>query len=143
MIPTLLGSRNEPMMEGAVPIPPWTLVVLEDTGEMLSVDAKERVGASLMRLLNLTDGLIGQGLKVMVLITTNEEGHTLHQAVTRPGRCAHQVTFAPLSATEADEWREREEIPGLVDGPRTLAELYAERAGMARPQGRRALGFVR
>jgi hypothetical protein len=36
----------------------WRLLLLEDTGELLTPDAKERVGQGLSRLLNLADGLI-------------------------------------------------------------------------------------
>src|SRR5438552_1204993 len=51
----------------------WRLLVLEDTGELLSVDAKDRRGQGLSRLLNVCDGLLGQSLNVLVLITTNED----------------------------------------------------------------------
>jgi hypothetical protein len=50
----------------------WRLLVLEDTGELLSPDAKDRTGQGLSRLLNVADGLLGQGLRVLVLVTTNE-----------------------------------------------------------------------
>lgn len=38
----------------------WRLLVLEDTGELLAADAKERTGQGLSRLLNLVDGIVGQ-----------------------------------------------------------------------------------
>ena len=38
----------------------WRILVLEDTGELLSIDAKERAGQGLSRLLNAVDGLLGQ-----------------------------------------------------------------------------------
>lgn len=68
----------------------WRLLVLEDAGEMMSIDARRRFGQGLSRLLNLTDGLIGQGRKLMILVTTNEELGKLHPAVVRPGRCFHR-----------------------------------------------------
>ena len=86
---------------------PWRLLVLEDTGELLSADARERAGQGLSRFLNVVDGLIGQGLRVLVLVTTNEEIRQLHPAVARPGRCAANVEFGPLSASEASAWLER------------------------------------
>lgn len=51
----------------------WRLVVAEDCDEYLRSDAKSRAGASLGRLLNLCDGILGHGLKVLVLLTTNED----------------------------------------------------------------------
>lgn len=42
----------------------WRLLVLEDTGELLMLDAKEQTGQGLSRLLNLVDGILGQGLRL-------------------------------------------------------------------------------
>ena len=64
----------------------WRLLVMEDTGELLSIDAKHSVGQALSRLLNTTEGLLGQGLRVLFLITTNDELGKLNPAVTRHGQ---------------------------------------------------------
>ena len=47
----------------------------------------------LSRFLNVVDGLIGQGSRILVLVTTNEELGALHPAIARPGRCAANVLF--------------------------------------------------
>jgi hypothetical protein len=101
----------------------WRLVIAEDCDEYLRADAKLRAGASLGRLLNLCDGILGHGLKVLVLLTTNEDVGRLHPAITRPGRCLSQVEFAPLSAAESRRWLGS----AAPEGPLTLAELYALR----------------
>ena len=108
---------------------PWRLLVLEDTGELLSADARERAGQGLSRFLNVVDGLIGQGLRVLVLVTTNEEIRRLHPAVARPGRCAANIEFGPLDAGEADAWLERNGLEREAHGARTLASLYAQLEG--------------
>jgi len=82
----------------------WRLLVLEDTGEMMSADARERTGQGLGRLLNVVDGLIGQGLRILVLVTTNERIGRLHPAVARAGRCASSIPFHALPYAEAVEW---------------------------------------
>jgi hypothetical protein len=108
----------------------WRLLVLEDTGELLSADAKERTGQGLSRLLNLVDGMLGQGLRVLVLVTTNEPLRRLHPAVARPGRTLAAVEFASFDTAEAAEWLVNAASPAE---PRraTLAELYALAAGRA------------
>ena len=63
----------------------WRLLVLEDTGELLPADAKLRTGQGLSRLLNVVDGLIGQGLRILVLVTTNDAIGTLNPAVAPSG----------------------------------------------------------
>ena len=61
------------------------MLLLEDCDELIRGDAKSDTGQSLSRLLNLTDGLLGQGLEVIVGITTNEPLPKLHSAIVRPG----------------------------------------------------------
>jgi hypothetical protein len=129
------GGEDEEAAEQA-----WRLLVLEDTGELLTPDAKSVIGQGLSRFLNVVDGLIGQGLRVLVLVTTNEEIKSLHPAVARPGRAAANVMFSPLSAAEATEWlRER----GIDDGAesRTIASLYAQLDGRDPGDSVSSIGF--
>ena len=107
----------------------WRLLVMEDTGELLSADARERTGQGLSRFLNVVDGLIGQGLRVIVLVTTNEEIKKLHPAVARPGRCAANVMFDALGREEASEWLAAHGLDEESPGARTLASLYAQAEG--------------
>jgi len=103
----------------------WRLLVLEDCDELLRSNAKEHAGQALARLLNLTDGLVGQGLDVLVCLTTNEELARLHPAIVRPGRCVAQVHVGPLSRPEAKQWLGTDH--GIGPGGATLAELCALR----------------
>ncbi len=111
----------------------WRLLILEDTGELLAADAKERTGQGLSRLLNVVDGLIGQGLRVLVLVTTNEPLRRLHPAVSRPGRCAMQVEFVPFTADEARDWLDRNGRPDAGSAG-TLASLYAREGDLELPE---------
>jgi hypothetical protein len=120
----------------------WRLLVLEDTGELLAADAKEQTGQGLSRLLNLVDGIVGQGLRVLVLVTTNEPLRRLHPAVARPGRCAAKVEFGSFPAEEAREWlAARGAETGCVKGE-TLASLFARAGGYEpEPGPERQIGF--
>jgi hypothetical protein len=118
----------------------WRLLVLEDTGELLSADAKERTGQGLSRFLNVVDGIVGQGLRVLVLVTTNEPLGRLHPAVSRPGRCAAAIELPAFPPAEAARWlAERGADP--VEAEATLAELYAYLRGGDPPRVRHAIGF--
>jgi hypothetical protein len=108
---------------------PWRVLVLEDTGELLSADARERSGQGLSRFLNVVDGLIGQGLRVLVLVTTNEEIRRLHPAVARPGRCAANIEFDLLATDEASAWLGQHGLGHGAGGARTLASLFAQLEG--------------
>jgi hypothetical protein len=125
---------------GARRAPQWRLLVLEDTGELLRPDAKAIIGQGLSRFLNVVDGLIGQGLRVLVLVTTNEEVGALHPAVARPGRAAANIEFRPLSREEAAAWLERHGIDAPPPSTRSLASLYAVLEGRD-PADARVVGF--
>ena len=107
----------------------WRLLVIEDCDELVRADAKKETGQALARLLNVTDGLIGQGLRLLVAITTNEPLSRLHPAVARPGRCLAEVHVGPLSRDEAAAWLGSE--TRCAEGG-TLAELYALRSGLTK-----------
>ncbi|MFE9554712.1 DUF5925 domain-containing protein [Streptomyces sp. NPDC006692] len=105
----------------------WRLLLLEDCDELIRGEAKHTAGQALSRLLNLTDGLLGQGRNVLVGVTTNEDLERLHPAVVRPGRCLARIEVGPLTRAEAVGWLGTEEGVGR-DGT-TLAELFALRRG--------------
>jgi len=140
--PTVMSSYgdelNDEDEEGAGKA--WRVLVLEDTGELLTADARVVIGQGLSRFLNVVDGLIGQGLRVLVLVTTNEPIRKLHPAVARPGRCAANIEFVPLSGDEAATWLTRHGTPDGKAQSATLAELYARAEGRD-PSDTRLVGF--
>lgn len=105
----------------------WRLLLLEDCDELIRSQAKHQTGQALSRLLNLTDGLLGQGRNVLVGITTNEDLERLHPAVVRPGRCLARIEVGPLTREESVNWLGTPE--GIGRDGATLAELYALRRG--------------
>ena len=120
----------------------WRVLVLEDTGELLSADARVSMGQGLSRFLNVVDGLIGQGLRVLVLVTTNEPIKRLHPAVARPGRCAANVEFTALSRSEAASWLAARDADPSIDSPVTIAQLYARLHGLETGELPPLVGFA-
>src|SRR5690242_3443036 len=106
---------------------PWRLLLLEDCDELVRGGAKQSAGQALSRLLNLTDGTLGQGRDVLVAITTNEDVSRLHPAVVRPGRCLARVELGPLPFAQARNWLGKAD--GIGANGATLAQLYALRNG--------------
>ena len=120
-----------------------SFLILEDAGELLTVDARERVGQGLSRLLNVTDGLVGQGLSLLILITTNEDIRRMHGAVIRPGRCLASVKFERFDREGAILWLKRRGVdaPDRLPDSSTLAELYGIAAGAEPTPRSRHFGF--
>ena len=108
---------------------PWRLLVVEDADKFLTTDARVRDNPALDRLLNLTDGILGQGQRLLVLLTTNSQLGSLHPAIVRPGRCLAVTEFRRFSAARARTWLGRSVTDG--DSP-TLAELFQARGELER-----------
>lgn len=98
----------------------WRLIVVEDAGQFVNKNADTNTGQAFSRLLNVTDGMIGQGMRVIVLITTNQPLSEMHEALSRPGRCLANVEFSKFSAKEANEWFGST----VTTSEMSLAELY-------------------
>ena len=115
--------------DGDGPGPRWRMLLLEDCDELIRGEAKSAAGQHLSRLLNLTDGLLGQGRTVLVAITTNEDLAVLHPAVVRPGRSLAQIEVGRLNPAEAAAWLVAHDggpvSPGFGPQGATVAELFA------------------
>jgi hypothetical protein len=120
--PYLMSVATDPIGDDARS---HRLIVLEDAGELMSSSARAEIGQGLSRLLNLTDGLLGQGVPCVLLVTTNEPIGRLHPAVRRPGRCWASIDFGPFEPDEATAWLALNDVDREVTRPVTLAELYA------------------
>ena len=108
----------------------WRLLIAEDADLYMSDGNGPKDNPALDRLLNVGDGLLAQGQKVLVLLSTNNKVSKLPAALTRPGRCLSIHDFATFSVKEANEWL-GEDGP-TVTKPMTLAELYELRGSTAR-----------
>jgi hypothetical protein len=101
---------------------PWRLLIIEDAEEFINPNAQAHVGQALSRLLNVGDGFIGQGLNILILLTTNVAITDVHPAIKRPGRCFANIEVPNLSASESARWLgTKSEV-----GERSLAELFEE-----------------
>lgn len=115
---SMLSSRKIPDEK---PVSKFRLLIFEDTEELIASDDKGSVSPSVSRLLNIGDGLLGQGLKILILITTNVKLEKLHPALKRPGRTLANIHVPSLPKEEASEWL------GSNHKEATLAELYEEK----------------
>lgn len=129
-----LKGRREKTKEDA-----WNLLVMEDAGELVGTDGSLTPGFS--TLLNVSDGLLGSGLKFLFVITTNEPISKIHKAVRRPGRLLSHIEIGRFPVSESNTWLEGHGSNARVNEPRTLAELYGILDGNDVETGNR-MGFV-
>src|SRR5258708_33470041 len=99
---------------------------LKTPARFIAMDSRHQYGQALAKLLNLCDGLLGQGQKLLFLITTNEEVQNLHPAIVRHGRCLTNLEFTEFSEREATKWLESHGFDAAVSSrKRTLSDLFA------------------
>lgn len=117
------------------------LVVLEDAGELIGVDARQHAPQAVSRLLNVTDGILGQGLEIALLVTTNEPVGRLHPAVHRDGRCHSRIEFNALPVAAANQWLSGNKSNASVQAATPISRLYAmvEERALVTPE--RKIGF--
>lgn len=106
----------------------WLVIVIEDGDEFINVNGRESKGQAIARLLNMNDGIVGQGLKLLTIMTTNVNVEELNPAVVRPGRCLANLHFDLFSTEDATAWLEGKGVaePELAetDDGYSLATLY-------------------
>lgn len=104
--------------------------VLEDTADLILEESRSTHYDKVSKLLNMTDGLFGQGREDLFLVTFNEAIDRIDPAFLRPGRCIAKVEFPRFGADDAAAWMREQGVEGaLPSGESTLAELYARRLG--------------
>jgi hypothetical protein len=105
----------------------WRLLIAEDADRYLQPTTHLRDNPALDRLLNVADGILGQGCNIVILLTTNSTVASLHPALTRPGRCLAITEFEKFNPVDARKWiGNRAPRPSV---PKSLAELYELVAG--------------
>jgi hypothetical protein len=120
----------------------WKVVVLEDAGEFLVPDAKQLNGKALSRLLNVCDGVLGQSMRALVLITTNEPLVILHPALSWPGRCLAEIELSCSTRREPTPglWQTTYRCPGRAPCRSRICTPHA--AGRPPVVRRRRLRFA-
>lgn len=101
------------------------LLVMEDMPDLLLKESRNDNSHAMARLLNLSDGILGQGLRAVYLFTTNQELNAIDPAFTRPGRCLATIKFETFKPKEATEWLRAKKAEHEVAESKTIAELYS------------------
>jgi SpoVK/Ycf46/Vps4 family AAA+-type ATPase len=106
-----------------------TLFIMEDSADLILQESRSMHYDKIGKLLNMTDGLFGQGRQDLFLLTFNEDVDRIDPAFVRPGRCIEKVEFELFEPLAAEEWLKGHQKPQRVSDPISLAEMYARLYG--------------
>jgi ATPase family associated with various cellular activities (AAA) len=117
------------------------VIVMEDA-EAVLMPRKIDTGFSVSALLNLTDGLLGEGLNLQFICTVNCEIAELDTAIVRPGRLRTARDFRLLTHSEAIELAEHCGLPIPRERREySLAEIYNPDEASVNGMRARQVGF--
>lgn len=101
------------------------LIIIEDSADLLMSESRGIHFDKIGKMLNMTDGIVGQGRNDLFVMTFNEEIGEIDPAFRRPGRCNAVVNIGKFNADDADFWLHRKGYTGTPPNARmTLAEMY-------------------
>jgi hypothetical protein len=99
------------------------VLLLEDAEKVLRA-RDEQDNTAISNILNITDGILGDCLNVMVIATFNIDREKIDAALVRKGRLLVEHHFGPLSEEASNRVLERVGDGRRASGPMTLAEIY-------------------
>lgn len=116
------------------------VLLLEDAEKALR-SRDEQDNPAISNILNITDGILGDCLNIMVIATFNIDREKIDSALVRKGRLILEHHFGPLSEEAANRVLERTGSERRASGPMTLAEIYNPDDNYHREKEERKVGF--
>jgi len=99
------------------------VLLLEDAEKVLR-SRDEQDNTAISNILNITDGILGDCLNIMVVATFNIDREKIDPALVRKGRLLVEHHFGPLSVDASYRVYEKSGSDRRASGPMTLAEIY-------------------
>lgn len=117
------------------------VLLLEDAEKALR-SRDEQDNPAISNILNITDGILGDCLNIMVIATFNIAREKIDSALVRKGRLILEHHFGPLPQDAADRLLEKIGSDRRASGPMTLAEIYNPDDNYhEEPEEKRKVGF--
>ena len=122
--PSIAASLDSPNFMKLLLDNPNSILVVEDAEELL-VSREGGRSSSVAMLLNLTDGILGEGLGIQVIATFNTPLGNIDKALLRKGRLLSIYEFKALEITKARSlMQELGKNPNSLLQATTLADIY-------------------
>ena len=103
-----------------------SLLIIEDA-EKAIISRDSNRSDSVSTLLNISDGLMSDILKMQVICTFNTDITKLDKALLRPGRLLSKYEFKELELEKSKELALQLCINKIISKPHTIAEIYNDK----------------
>lgn len=118
----LIQSITDP---GFIPLMadyPNSILIIEDAEE--AVKSRKSGGATVDKLLNLSDGIISDFLGTQIICTFNSDIATIDEALLRKGRLILKHEFRRLKPEQAQKLSDKLGFNTVIEKEMTLSEVY-------------------
>jgi hypothetical protein len=117
-----------------------SILLLEDAEKVLR-SRDEQDNSAISNLLNVTDGILGDCLNIMVIATFNIDREKIDSALVRKGRLLVEHHFEPLPAEMANTLLASIGSDRVVTEPTSLADIYNPDENFHEEEEERKVGF--
>ncbi|NBT57161.1 AAA family ATPase [bacterium] len=116
------------------------ILLLEDAEKVLR-SRNTQDNEAISNILNITDGILGDCLNILVIATFNTDRENIDSALVRKGRLLVEHHFKALSPDECNRIFESMKSKKRTEVPMTLAEIYNEDDNFHVEEEKRRVGF--
>ena len=117
-----------------------SILLLEDAEKVLR-SRETQDNDAISNILNITDGILGDCLNIMVVATFNIDRENIDSALVRKGRLLLEHHFKALPADQSNKVLESIGSPRRTSDPMTLAEIYNDEDNGFVAEEKRRVGF--
>lgn len=101
-----------------------SILIIEDAEKIIKTREGGNSSDGVSNILNLTDGILGDCLKLQIIATYNTNREFIDKALLRKGRLIAEHEFKPLSVKESNNLLKHLGSSFETTKPMTLAEMY-------------------
>lgn len=120
---TMVNSLDNPGFIEFLSNHPNSVLIIEDAEDCLKSRTTGNSGM-VSTILNLTDGLLGEILKISVIATYNADDKIIDPALLRKGRLKHKHYFDKLPIKEAQALADKLGLKIKITEPTSLGDIY-------------------
>lgn len=120
---TMVNSLDDPGFIEFLSNHPNSVLIIEDAEDCLKSRTTGNSGM-VSTILNLTDGLLGEILRISVIATYNADDKIIDPALLRKGRLKHKHYFDKLPVKEAQALMNKLGLKVKVTEPMSLGDIY-------------------
>ena len=121
---SLVGNITSPEIVNLLTKKQNCVLILEDAEKAIIKRESNSDSSLVSTLLNMTDGILGDVLKLNVIVTYNCERTEIDEALLRRGRLKAEHSFSTLSKENASKLAKKLKLDITIESDMTLADLF-------------------